>query len=172
RRFMGSKAALSDGELNALTTPDGVDHFALGAMRRNPDTGEPEGLGVARFARVEDDAELAEAAVTVVDAAQRLGLGSLLLRRLAAAARERGVRRFRGDVLACNEPMRRLLADHAGASVVEVDDGVLRVEVELPSFSRLMDASRTGRDVLGQVLAQVASAGATLRLSDVLLKRR
>ena len=68
-----------------------------------------EGLGVARFARLADQPEVAEPAVTVVDHAQGKGLGSLLLTRLAAAARERGIERFACEFLAVNEPIRYLI---------------------------------------------------------------
>ena len=170
-RFMGSKAELSESELEALTDLDGEDRFAIGAVRADGDADEAEGLGVARFARLPEDPAVAEAAVTVVDEAQGLGLGSLLLRRLAAAARERGIHRFRGDILACNEPMRRLLATHMDATVGESDHGVTRVMVELPPFQALMEEPDRG-DLLGRLLAQAAGGGLTVRLGSLLLKRR
>lgn len=167
-RFMGGRAELSEAELDALTTLDEVDRFAIGAIRTDPD-GELEGLGVARFARLPDEPEVAEVAVTVVDAVQRRGLGSLLLRRLAAAARERGVTRFRGEILACNEPMRRLLAEHVDATV-ETDDDVVRVVVELPPLASLMAGADRG-DLLGRLLAHAAGGGITMRVGEMLLKR-
>lgn len=170
-RFMGSKAELSEEELESLLTLDGDDRFAIGAVGTDPRSGEPEGLGVARFARLPDDPEVAEAAVTVVDEAQGRGLGSLLLRRLAAAARERGVRRFRGDILSCNEPMRRLLASRVDVTVSEPEHGVVRVLVELPSFSTLMAEPDHG-ELLGRLLAQAAGGRLTVRLGSLLLKRR
>ena len=170
-RFMGSKAELTESELEALTDLDGVDRFAIGAARVHDSGAEAEGLGVARFARLPEDPEVAEAAVTVVDEAQGRGLGSLLLRRLAAAARERGVRRFRGDILAYNEPMRRLLASHMDATVLESEQGVSRVLVALPPFEDLMAEPGEG-DLLGRLLAQAARGGLTVRLGSLLLKRR
>ena len=107
-RFLGTKAGLSDDELRYLTEVDGVDHFAIGATLANPG-GAEEGVGVARFVRFRDDPEVAEPTVAVLDACQRLGLGSVLFERLAAAARERGVRRFTGRMLAHNDAMRHLL---------------------------------------------------------------
>ena len=169
-RFMGTKAELSDTDLEALTALDGVDRFAIGAIRADTEGGEAEGLGVARFARLPEDPEVAEAAVTVVDEAQGLGLGSLLLRRLAAAARERGVERFCGDVLSANATMRRLLADQMDATVLDSADGVVRVLVELPSFSALMAGADRG-ELLGRLLAQAAAGRITVRLGSLLLKR-
>lgn len=170
-RFMGSKSALTEAELDALTTADGVDHFAIGALRADPESGELEGVGVARFVRRPEEPEVAEAAVTVVDAVQGRGLGSLLLRRLAAAARERGVQRFQGEVLLRNEPMRRLLADHAAATILETDDDVVRVAVDLPSFSRLMAGPADRSGLLDRMLAQAAGGGLNVRLGHLLLKR-
>jgi GNAT superfamily N-acetyltransferase len=168
-RFMGTKAKLTEAELEALTTLDGVDRFAIGALRREPG-GVGEGLGVARFVRLPGNPEIAEAAVTVADSVQGRGLGSLLLRRLAAAAREREIRFFRGDVLACNEPMRRLLAGHLAATV-EPDDDVLQVRVELPPFRSLMAAPGDGGDLLGRLLAHAAGGRMIVRTGDLLLKR-
>lgn len=169
-RFMGAKANLTEAELEALTTLDGMDHLAIGALRWDPASGAAEGLAVARFVRLPQEPDVAEAAVTVVDAVQRQGLGSLLLRRLAAAARERGIRWFRGDVLACNEPMRRLLADHV-ATTVEPDEDVLRVLVELTSFRSLMAAPADEGDLLGRLLAHAAGGRIVVRTGDLLLKR-
>lgn len=170
-RFMGRKPALSEEELKALTDLDGMDQLAIGAVRLDPEAGPSEGLGVARFVRSPDEPDVAEAAVTVVDAAQGRGLGSILLRRLAAAARERGVRRFGGEILVCNEPMRRLLADHAAATITEADDEVLRMLVELPSYSELMSDSLDRGDLLERLLAQAAGGDLRMRLGHVLLKR-
>lgn len=171
-RFMGPKPALSDDELDLLTDLDGVDRFAVGAERVDPEGGEPEGIGVARFVRRPEEPDVAEAAVTVVDTCQGRGLGSLLLRRLAAAARERGVRRFQGEILVRNEAMRRLLADQPTATVVEEHGDVLRVLVELPSFAALMAEPGHEQDLLGRLLAQAARGSMSLRMSDLLLKRR
>jgi RimJ/RimL family protein N-acetyltransferase len=107
-RFLGTKQALSTEELDYLTDIDGVDHFALGALASGA-TGSPEGVGVARFVRFGDETDSAEPTVAVVDAFQGRGLGSVLFRRLMDAARERGIRRFHGRMLAHNRVMRALL---------------------------------------------------------------
>lgn len=127
RRFFSAKGVLTSEELRYLTELDNVDHLAIGASCRRG--GETVALGVARFVRMADRPDMADAAVTVVDDVQRLGLGRLLLTRLVAAARERGIERFRCDVLATNEGMRRLL--RSLAPVLERPEGPL-VTVELP----------------------------------------
>ena len=85
-----------------------MNHFALGALRGWG--ARREGLGIARFIRLPDRPDTAEAAIAVAERAQRLGLGRALLTRLLDAARERGIRTIRMEVLAANLPMRALLA--------------------------------------------------------------
>lgn len=170
-RFMSVKPRLSEADLDALMDLDGEERFAIGAVRADGDGDRSEGLGVARFVRLADDPEVAEAAVTVVDEAQGRGLGSLLLRRLAAAARERGIRYFRGEILVRNQPMQRLLEDHAAARVVSTGEGTVQVLVELPDPDAAAGSSGPG-ELLERMLAQAAGGGLAIRLGDVLLKRR
>ncbi len=133
-RFHSFKQALSETDLRYLTEVDGTRHFALGAVTPSHDLREDVGIGVARFVRDDDEPDLAEAAITVADDHQGKGLGKLLLMRLAEAARERGIRRFRAEVLAENTPMVHLLRA-AGAQVVKTDGRslVLEVPVSLPA---------------------------------------
>ena len=131
-RFLSPKAQLSDAELDQLVCLDGVSRFALGARRILPDGQEGEGLGVARFARLPDRPAAAEAAVTVIDEAQDKGLGTLLLQRLACAARERGIERFVCEFHAGNDHIRRLVERVAPGSEV-LAGGFVRAEVPLPA---------------------------------------
>jgi GNAT superfamily N-acetyltransferase len=130
RRFLAAKNDLTDQELRYLTEVDGRRHFAIGAVERTPD-GEI-GCGIARFIACDDDPEAAEAAIAVVDSAQGMGLGRVLLERLAAAARERGFTTFRCDVLAENDRMRSLLREMAPNVRETEDGGVVTVELPLP----------------------------------------
>jgi GNAT superfamily N-acetyltransferase len=107
-RFMAPKARLTEEELRYLTEVDGVDHFALGAIRRHL-VSKDEGVGSARFVRLRERPDTAEPAVTVVDSYQRKGLGSILLERLVEAAWERDVRWFSTELLAENTASRRLI---------------------------------------------------------------
>jgi len=129
-RFFTPKAALSDDELRYLTEVDHENHVAIGAASERD--GTQTGLGVARFIRFADSPETAEAAIAVVDEVQRMGLGRLLLLRLIAAARERGIERFRFEVLSSNAGMAALIADIAPDRTVETAAGVLSIEVALP----------------------------------------
>ena len=81
------KARFTKAELRYLTEVDGHDHVALVAeSERWPGTI----VAVARYVRLDDDPDTAEAAIVVADMLQGLGLGTLLAERLAAAATVHG----------------------------------------------------------------------------------
>lgn len=125
RRFLSGISELSDDMVRYFTEVDGVDHVAVVATTDSLDLKTEIGLGVARVIRLEGEPTVAEAAVTVSDDAQRKGIGRLLVRIVAEAALERGVKTIRAEVLASNAPMRRLL-DEVSA-VVRSDDGTTLV---------------------------------------------
>src|SRR5579871_764791 len=109
RRFLSPTPRLTERMLTYLTHAYGRDHVAIGAERVEPDGRGGEGLGVARFIRLADAPDTAEAAVAVVDDVQGRGLGRLLLATLVEAACERGIRKFRAHVLPGNAPVDTLL---------------------------------------------------------------
>ena len=129
RRFLSERAELRPQDLSYLTRIDQLDHFALGALRELPG-GPGDGLGIARFVRIPERPNVAEAAVAVLDEVQRKGLGRILLQRLAAAARERGIDRFACEVLETNLPIHNMLHDLGLKELPAARDGV--VSVELP----------------------------------------
>src|SRR3954452_3013806 len=98
QRFFGVKVALTEAELTFFTEVDHHDHEALGAI--DPQTGA--GVGIARFIRLEPGAEVAEAAVSVVDDWQARGVGRALLTALVERAHEEGVDRFQATLLRHN----------------------------------------------------------------------
>jgi|GEM_PF-1380962 len=112
RRFFSAKPRLSDREISYLTELDHHDHVAV-VLVAVDDRGEPlgpgAGLGVARFIRLRDTPHVAEAAIVILDEVQGSGFGRLLFQRLAQAASERQVLRFRTEVLAQNNAMKALL---------------------------------------------------------------
>ncbi len=130
QRFLGGVPELTDAMVTYLTQVDGADHVAIVAATDSLDLKTEVGLGVARFVRLADDPEVAEAAVTVLDEAQGRGIGRLLLSALAALALARGVRAFRGEVLAENATMRHLL-DEVGAATRAEDGQTLVFDVPL-----------------------------------------
>lgn len=131
-RFLAPKASLSDDELRYLCDVDQEDHVAIGAVREDDPT---RGLGIARFIRQPDRPDTAEAAIAVTDEVQHQGLGSLLGLRLIAAAAERGVTRFRCEILGSNASMTSLLDQIAPDRTVELGSGVMSVELALPQVS-------------------------------------
>jgi GNAT superfamily N-acetyltransferase len=94
-RFHGPKPRLSPSERAYLSATDERNHLALVAF---DDAGHA--LGIARGVRLRDEPATAEVAAEVVDAWQRQGVGTELLRRLARRATAVGIGRLRADVLA------------------------------------------------------------------------
>jgi GNAT superfamily N-acetyltransferase len=153
RRFLAPVDELSDAELTYLTEIDYVDHFAWAAVRADrPD----EGLGVARYIRLKDEHEVAEAAVTVIDDYQGKGLGTLLLALLGSTAVAAGIRSFRAYVLEGNVPMRDLL-ESLGARTEFDSPGVVRFDVPLdPELLPDSPAGNVLRAVAQHVVGPIA----------------
>ncbi len=128
RRFFAAKNDLTPDELRYLCDVDGHQHFALAAATADGGLG----LGVARFIQLDDEPGMAEAAIAVADEVQGRGLGSLLFQRLVAAARERGVVRFRCDMLGSNRGMVDLIMASAPDASAHVNSGVISMEFALP----------------------------------------
>ena len=127
QRFMTAIDELSPSQLAYLTDVDHHDHEALVAI--DPATGD--GVGVARFVRL-DDATSAEAAVTVIDEWQGRGLGVALCNLLAERAREEGVTKFTALLLASNDQMHDVLASLGPSKVLSRQAGTVEVEVDIP----------------------------------------
>lgn len=131
RRFFTAKDALTEAELRYLTNVDGVDHVALALARIAEDGSEADGVGIGRFVRLAEP-NVAEPALAIVDAMQGHGLGRLLLRRLIAAATERGIDTFQCEFLTINDGMRELLADAADDIHFVRDGDVVTATMQLP----------------------------------------
>lgn len=151
RRFFSTKRGLSADELRYFTEFDGKNHLAICAVQVRPD-GSEKGIGIARFVRVPEEPVVAEAAVVVADEFQKRGLGRLLLLRLIAAARERGVERFRAMTLAENPAARALITELGGQPRATLGDDTLSVEVALP------DAPRDGAEMSASKLYRLFQA--------------
>ena len=102
-RFLGSVSTLNDAQLRYLTEVDHRDHVAWGAL----DLTDPDapGFGVGRFIRLGEGSDVAEFSLTVLDTAQGLGVGQLLLAVLAVLAPTVDVATLRGVVGRENERM-------------------------------------------------------------------
>ncbi len=127
-RFFTITPELSDATLDYLTKVDQQEHVALVATMESPDLKSERGIAVARFIAVGDGA--AEAAITVTDDMQRKGLGTILATELGEAAKFRGLKSLRAEVLADNDTMRKILV-HAGAKEVESHGATIAFDVAL-----------------------------------------
>ena len=118
-RFFSHFGRLADKELRYLTEVDQVNHVAWGAYETtNP---ESRGLGLGRFIRTKEEHTVAEMAVTVIDAYQHQGLGTVLLAVLFLRAEAVGIERLKACVLPQNHVALSWL--HAlGAETVSRDD--------------------------------------------------
>jgi GNAT superfamily N-acetyltransferase len=143
RRFMAPIHELSTKQLAYLTEVDHVDHVAL--LAEPPHTG----VGVGRYVRIAAEPDVAEAALTVVDDHQGLGLGTLLLGVLAGAARAGGITRFRAYAMEDNAPVRAFM-ESLGAHPAFDSPGVLRMDIPI-------DPDRVPDSPAGRVLKAVAA---------------
>jgi GNAT superfamily N-acetyltransferase len=124
-RFLAPMERLSPSMLAYLTEVDHRDHEALIAF----DAESKDAVGVARYVRTGGSS--AEAAVTVLDDWQGLGLGTGLTSLLAERALEEGIDQFTAVVLAENREMMGLLESLGQVKVTDREAGILNVEVPL-----------------------------------------
>ncbi len=104
--------------------------IALVAVRKSPENGKEQIIGVTRLTKLVGTDE-AEFALIVADRFQRRGLGTKLLELLLDVARDEGVRIVSADVLRRNTAMRRV-CEKLGFRVQETDDpDVVHVSIEL-----------------------------------------
>jgi acetyltransferase len=127
-RYFSLVKTLSRDSLIRLCHLDYDREMALAAVKRDG-AGEMM-LGVSRYYLHPETGD-AEFALIVSDAHQRIGLGRQLLRRLIEVARERGVQRLIGLILAENEPMLALTSSLGFTPPVPIETGVVRVELSL-----------------------------------------
>ena len=142
RRFGRPVSRFSAEELRYLTAVDQRHHVAWGASDLNAPG--RRGIGVARFVRLADRPGTAEIALTVVDAHQRRGLGTLLLALLWRLGRAQGLRRFSGQIQAGNAPMLAILAQFEGRIEASTGD-CIDVSARLPETLDGFPDSALGR---------------------------
>jgi GNAT superfamily N-acetyltransferase len=165
RRFFTAMPTLPEKVVDRLLDVDGWKHLAIGVEDGSVDTEAAAGWGIARFIRLEEAEDAAEAAVVVIDDMQRRGLGKLLLSRLAAAARERGITRFRAEVLRTNQAMVALLHEIDATPHATFDGPVAVYELAIPDVGEeeehrgpifaVLKLAATGLQVLARRLLAV-----------------
>lgn len=90
-------------------------------------------LAVARYYRLPRE-DVAEFAIVVADRYQKQGIGTYLMKELAAAAKETGIRYLEGDVLVENREMMHVI-EACGFQVSEdLEEGVYRVTLDLHTY--------------------------------------
>ena len=118
---------LRDDELDFFVNVDHDQHEAIGAL--TPDG--THGLGIARYIRLSPASDAAEVAIVVADEAQGLGLGKLLVRELAATARDHGIVRFVAQTGVANRPFRRIMERLGPTRTLDIEGGTIELETQL-----------------------------------------
>jgi RimJ/RimL family protein N-acetyltransferase len=140
RRYQGS--APTEAKSAYLFEVDYVDHFVWVVT----DGVDGPVIADARFIRDDDDLASAEVALTVADAYQGRGIGTLLLGALAVAARVDAIERFHGRVFSDNPPA-RALGDKVNARWEQEEPGVVTTTGEIPALGDLPLDDDTRRQI-------------------------
>jgi len=104
--------------------------MALVAERRNPETGEPEILGVGRMTKLHGTKD-AEVAVLISDKYQRRGLGKELLARLMIVGAGENLDRLTADILPDNRDVMRVCEKLGFSLKHSLEDEVVHAEFKL-----------------------------------------
>ena len=123
-RYFSAYPRMPERDLIRFTTVDHADRVGLIALLAD------KIIAVGRYERTPGTDE-AEVAFVVADAHQGRGIGSVLLEHLAAAARERGIRRFTALVLAENDAMMRVFRDAGYQPTSHLEYGEVSLEFEI-----------------------------------------
>ena len=123
-RFFTAHPAHLQTSARSLTEPSDTQ-YALGAF------GSGELLGVASYYIEIATPGCAEVAVVVAHGEHLRGVGTALLRRLGAIAKDHGVHHFVAEVLAENQPMLQVLTDYHRPSTRHLEGSVLPVDIDL-----------------------------------------
>jgi len=142
-RFFSGMREAPPQVLRALTSPDGHDHLAWGALRS--DIADTPALGVVHAFRDKEDPEAAEFSVAVIDAYHGRGLARLLTAVLLLDCAREGFDRFTVHILPENRPA-LALARSLGAAGVGYAGGVSELAIDI---AEALAALRAERDVPG-----------------------
>jgi len=162
RRFHGALNRLPAAVVEAMTVVDFRRHVAWVVEAGCADGGPTRLVADARFVREQeagaeadgavagDPQDAAEFAIAVADDWQGMGLGRLLLQRLAAHARALGIEVLHGSVLVDNAPMLALMRRlGATAHGDPLDATIVRVRWSVESWPVSRTAPRTGSSLQG-----------------------
>ncbi|THJ49907.1 GNAT family N-acetyltransferase, partial [Candidatus Frankia alpina] len=173
-RFFTARRAVSDADIHQMTVVDQRTRGAIVAMIGD------DLVAVAHWEGTVARPTEAEVAFLVEDAQQGRGLGSVLLEHLAAAAWDRGIRRFDADVLGENRQMIRVFLD-AGYTVARAwDSGAVRLSFEITPTEQSVtvmrarehraEAASIGRLLHPRSIAVIGAARAAGSLGNSVLR--
>ncbi|MDD2722696.1 MAG: GNAT family N-acetyltransferase [Methylovulum sp.] len=118
-RFFSPILKLSDAQLHNFTEIDQHHHVAWIALADNGPG--HQGVGIARFIRIENQPTVAEFGMVVIDSYQHRGVGTILLAVLDRIASIKGIEILRGFVLTENLVMGSWLGRLGAVGVYEND---------------------------------------------------
>jgi acyl-CoA synthetase (NDP forming)/RimJ/RimL family protein N-acetyltransferase len=166
-RYFTPHPHLSDREVEQLTHVDYQDRMAFVALR------DDVMVGVARYDRWPTRSE-AEVAFFVDDAHRGLGLATLLLEYLAAAAGEAGISGFTATVLPTNRRMVSVFHQAGFQTTSSFEEGVIEVRLDLrptpEALAAIDDRARRAEERAVRLLLaprSVAVVGASRRRGSV-----
>jgi acetyltransferase len=116
--------------LSRLCFIDYDREMALVAEHENPETKEPEILGIGRLSRLHGMLE-AEYAILISDQFQGHGLGTELLQRLIQVGRDEGLRRIIAYISPENDPMQNISKRLGFRLYHDWEEGLVKVELDL-----------------------------------------
>ncbi|WP_406567744.1 bifunctional acetate--CoA ligase family protein/GNAT family N-acetyltransferase [Actinoallomurus soli] len=141
---LGEAAASSGASASGEASATGAPSASGGASAPGGASASGEDIwrkAVAGYTAGAESADTAEVAFLVEDAQQGRGLGTVLLEHIAAAARERGIRRFIADVLPENRRMTTVFRAAGYEAQQRFEDGVIRLTLDL-------EPTETSREVM------------------------
>jgi GNAT superfamily N-acetyltransferase len=148
-RFFRPMSKLSKKLLDQFTDIDHVSHEAIGALGTGEDANVP--YGIARYICTPQKPETAEVAVTVIDAQQGKGLGTLLLAFLACRAVRNDITEFVAFVMGGNHQMLEVFKELGSTSEIGVAG---EIEVTIPLFA---DADSYPNTPAGDVIRNISA---------------
>ena len=127
-RFFTVKRVFSEKEAHFFLDIDFVDHVALVALAE--EDGKPTIVGGCRYIVARPG--LAEVSFLVIDEYQGKGIGSALMRHIAAIGREAGLRELVAEVLSDNGPMLKVFARSRLAMNTRHEGSAIHVTLRYP----------------------------------------
>src|SRR5882757_2026880 len=127
RRFFAVKRGFSEKEIAFFMNIDFTNHVALVALAE--EEGRKVIIGGGRYIVVEPGQ--AEIAFVVIDAYQGQGIGTLLMRHLAAIARAAGLKELIAEVLPENSAMRKVFSKFGFKPAAKREPQVIHLVMQL-----------------------------------------